>query len=253
MVARDRPVVDAAMTCFEVLDAVRALEDPGVSDVARHLDRSKSGVYKHLNTLAAQGYLVRQGDSYAVGLGAWAVGRPAIARFPMEKGTRTVDSLRASLEQSVALLFYEDGSAYYAYRNYTPSVGELVGDAGETVPLHATAAGKAILAHLPLERRTELLASGPLAAFTDHTVTDPEALEAELDGVRERRTATEREEHCEGLASIAAPILAGPDSPVGAVSLFDTPDSLAVDDPDDRTRSLVVNASRSVENAIAEE
>jgi DNA-binding IclR family transcriptional regulator len=253
MEAEDRPVVDAAVSCFEVLDAVRTLEDPGVSDVARHLDRSKSGVYKHLNTLTAQGFLTRRGDAYAVGLGAWAAGSPAIDRFPMAKGTQTVDSLAASLDRSVALLFYEDGGLYYAYRNCRPPVDDIAGAVGDRVPLHATAAGKAVLAHLPPDRRDGMLGPGPLTAFTDRTVTDPETLRAELDTVREQRTATARAEHVEGLLGIAAPILAGPDDPIGAVSLLGTPDSLDVEDPEGRTLSLVVNASRSVESAVSDE
>lgn len=253
MDAGDRPVVNAAATSFEVLEAVRTLDEPGVSDIARHLDRSKSGVYKHVNTLTSLGYLARTGDSYVVGLGAWALGTDVADRFPMEEGARAVDSLAASTDHSVALVCYEGGTAYSAYQNCSPTVREQVGDVGDRLPLHATAAGKAILAYLPAKRRDDVLESRSLTRFTDRTFTDEDELRNHLETVRERRTAVELEERTDGITSIAAPITDDANLPIAAIAVAGTTDDLDGETLEGTMPSLVVNAARSVENAIARE
>lgn len=249
----DGPVVDAAITALDVLDAVRRLDEPGVSAIARDLDRSKSGVHKHLRTLRRRGFLSRVGDGYAVGLGVWATGTAATERFPLEDGARTVDSLAASIDHSVAVAFHDDGTVYVTYRNCSPALADRLPAVGDRLPLHATAAGRAVLAYLPEERRNALLDGGDLARFTAATVTDPADLRGELDAVREERTATEHGEHVDGIASVAAPITDVDDRPVGAMAIFGESGTLEGDSLDGRQLSLVVNAARSVENAVADE
>ena len=63
---------------------------------------------------------------------------------------------------------------------------------GAAVPAHASAAGKAMLAHEPAGSAGELLGGEPLPAFTAHTITTLAALEAELEAdprarLRDRR------------------------------------------------------------------
>jgi DNA-binding IclR family transcriptional regulator len=249
--ARDGgPVVGAAVTAFEVVEAVRTLEEPGVSDVARHLDRSKSGVHKHLTTLQDLGILARTGDTYHVGLGAWAMGTDVPGRFPMQTGAETVDSLAASIDHSVTLSFLEGGAAYYTYRNTSDAVAERIGDVGDRVPLHATAAGKAVLAYLDPESREAALGDPPYEALTNRTVTDPERLHGELERVPEKRTASEHGERADDVASVAAPITDARDGPVGAIAVVGLVEELDDDALEGTLLSLVVNASRSVENAL---
>jgi DNA-binding IclR family transcriptional regulator len=249
--ARDgRPAVGAAVTALEVVEAVRTLEEPGVSDVARHLDRSKSGVHKHLTTLHDRGILARTGDTYHVGLGAWALATDVPDRFPMQRGAETVDSLAASIDNSVTLSFFEGGAAYYTYQNASEAVAERIGGVGDRLPLHATAAGKAILAYLAPESREAALGDPPYEALTDRTVTDPERLHRELDQVPAERTASERGERADDVASVAAPITDAHDDPVGAIAVVAPLEGIDDAALEGTLLSLVVNASRSVENAL---
>lgn len=246
----DGPVVNAAVTSFRVLEAVQDLDGAGVSEIARYTDRSKSGVYKHVNTLERLGYLTRRGDTYELAIGLWALGADVRERLMIGDGRQTLDSLAASIDHSVSLLVYEDGRAVYAYQDCSPSVERRIGDVGDAVPLHATAAGKAVLAYLPPDRFETVVERSGLEALTDHTTTDPAALRAELETVRGRRIAVEREERVTGLRSIAAPILAEPRRPFGAIGVSATDEELEGTDLESDVTSVVVNASRSVENSI---
>lgn len=234
---------------FEILEAVSELDGAGVSELARHLDRSKSGVYKHLRTLVQQGYLVTEGTTYHVGLPLWTMGAGARERFPVEAGRAAVDSLAASIDTVVSLVLYESGAAVSAYQQRPPGTERSELGVGDRYPLHATAAGKAVFAYLPEAERQSRLAADDFTALTDATITEPAALADELAAVRERRTAFERGEYAPDVRGVAAPILdAG--TPVGAIAVSGTESELGSTRLEDEIPGIVVSASRSVENVL---
>jgi DNA-binding IclR family transcriptional regulator len=89
---------------------------------------------------------------------------------------------------------------------------------GGRFPLHAGAASKVLAAHLAPASRAALLA-GSLAGATPNTITDPVALAAQLDLVREEGIATDRAEYIEGVHAIAVPVLGPEGACVAAVSV----------------------------------
>jgi DNA-binding IclR family transcriptional regulator len=90
---------------------------------------------------------------------------------------------------------------------------------GRAVALHATSTGKAFLAWLPAEERAVVL-SGPLERYTDQTLTDPAALEAELRDVRRRGHAVSRGELERALWGVSAPALDAHERPAAVISVW---------------------------------
>ena len=86
------------------------------------------------------------------------------------------------------------------------------------LPLHATSAGKALLAHAPAALVDEVLAAG-LQRFTPHTVTGASGLRRALDEIHRTGLAHEREELALGQQSVAAPVAGTGGSIVAAVAL----------------------------------
>jgi len=78
--------------------------------------------------------------------------------------------------------------------------------AGSRVPVHATAIGKLLLAHLPSRARKRLIHAAPLRQLTGSTITGPDQLEAELKKVRRQGYATDDSENVAGLIGMAVPI-----------------------------------------------
>ena len=76
---------------------------------------------------------------------------------------------------------------------------------GVDIPLHCGSVGKLYLASLPAAERAAYLA-GPLAATTEHTHTDPVALEAELQDCAGSGIAVNYKEHREEWCGITAAI-----------------------------------------------
>ncbi len=94
---------------------------------------------------------------------------------------------------------------------------------GQLAPAHASAPGKALLAHRH-PWRNDILAR-PLQRHTSRTLTDPRDLAAELDRVRLRGHATDTGEHETNTRAIAAPVSLG-DEAVAALAV-----SLTADEP----------------------
>jgi len=250
MARSDGTGVKAVGTSLDVVEAVAALDGAGVSEIARHLDKSKGGVYKHVRTLTDRGYLVRDGTTYRLGLRFWTLGTDVRDRLSSGEVESVVDDLTASIGHAVTLVAYRGGTAAVLYRQ-APSGTTVASPAeGDSLPLHASAAGKAILAYLPEAERESVLEGG-MSAFTDATRTDPDRIDGELEEVRRRRLAQDRGEYVAGIESIAAPIIGGDGYPRGAVAVTSAADQL-LDGDFEADASLLVSASKSLENASPE-
>jgi DNA-binding IclR family transcriptional regulator len=84
-------------------------------------------------------------------------------------------------------------------------------------PLHATSSGKAICAFDPESAHARIQAGFPV--FTEHTIDNAAAFEAELAKVRRQGYATASEEVMLRLASVAAPVLDVQGFAVAAISI----------------------------------
>ena len=77
---------------------------------------------------------------------------------------------------------------------------------GTRVPIHCSASGKLLLAHLPAAQRNALLDGLPLARYTATTLDSREALEAEFRRIRKDGYSVDAEEFVEGLVCVAVPV-----------------------------------------------
>ena len=77
---------------------------------------------------------------------------------------------------------------------------------GVSIPFHATASGKAMLAYMPAAKADSLLSKLSFEKFTENTITSLKAFKAELQKVREDGFASSIEESNYGLNAVAAPI-----------------------------------------------
>lgn len=77
---------------------------------------------------------------------------------------------------------------------------------GAPALLYAIAAGKVLLAHLPEKEIDRYLSSSDRKPFTRHTITDPNKLRQQLDGIRAGAFGYNYEEFEDGVIGVAAPV-----------------------------------------------
>jgi len=236
-------VVDRAL---DVLEAVRDAGRPlGLEEVSRRLGVAKSSAFRLLCTLERRGYVERleKGGRYRLGP-RWLSYRDVGARHaPLtEAAIPHMRRLLDAYKETVNLGVLSDGEVLYLEMLESSHSFRMAAAVGTRSPVHCTALGKAIAAHLPPADVDRIIRTRALHALTPHTITSPAAWKRELAKTRARGFSEDNGETEAGASCLAAPIL-GPDGDVvGAVSMSG---------PTSRVRPIKRAAARALVNACA--
>jgi DNA-binding IclR family transcriptional regulator len=191
------------------------LEHPSgvrADEVAKALGKSVSTAYYLLTSLCDEGFAVHESKGVyrpAVGLEelTGAVAEQMHPGHPLHEGLAgTVDQLFLRTRKRSYLGVVRSGRieiTAFAGRQGVPRMPGLGSEIRDSA--HALAMGKVVLALLEPSGLARYVARG-LKAFTPRTITTPEALDAELQTVRDNGYAVDREEFDENFCCIAAPI-----------------------------------------------
>lgn len=213
--------VKTTESAFTVVETLRRLDGARVTEVAAELDMAKSTAHRHLSTLLDLGYLSREGDEYHVGLRFLLLGEYARERTEAYRMIKPkVEQLAEETDERAQFLVEEHGQGVYIHRAtgdnavHTPNTG-----VGKRNAIHATAAGKSILAQYEDERVRRIIEHRGLPRLTEHTITDEGALLEELDVIRERGYGTNDEENIRGIRAVGVPVMHKDGRPIGGLSI----------------------------------
>jgi DNA-binding IclR family transcriptional regulator len=240
--------VKSVRTAMDILELLEEREGAGVTEIAGHLDLTKGTVHTQLATLRERGFVAQQDEEYHLGLRFLELGENAKRRLSVpEVAKRELDKLVEETDTRSQLVVEENGMAICVYLARGPNAILPPTDVGYREYLHCIASGKALMAHLPEERIESVLEKHGLPARTESTITDREALFAELAEIRERGYALNDEEKLRGLRAVGAPIIGRDGEPLGAISVSDTtrnmPDDLFHEEMPDR----IMGAANTIE------
>lgn len=118
----------------------------------------------------------------------------------------------------------------------------IKGMVGDHHPYHTSAGGKAILAFRRLEIKEAIL-SGELAAVTPHSMTSRTEIEKELEEIRRKGYAFDRQENNEGVQAFGVPIFNHEEEAVAAVVIAGAVQTVNWDKKDHFVRLLKEAAS----------
>ena len=192
-----------------------------------HLNRATA--WRILSTLETHGIVCvdRPSGRWSVGAAVVEIARAAGADALVASARPTLERLSSQTGETAAVAVVRGGGLTYV-DEVTPGAIVAATWAGRVVPLHATSTGKVLLAFgdpAALHR----LRSRPLPSYTATTVTDPDALLAELERTRERGFAVCRGEYEASAWGVSAPVLDSFDRPVAVLSIWG-PDTRVGDD-----------------------
>lgn len=222
--------VKALFTMEEILDALQERESIGVTELAAEIDRPQSVVHNHLSTLLELEYVVKSGSKYEISLRFLERGEIVRNRMPLyTTGKPVIGKLAAETNELITLIVEEHGQGVYLEVDQSSSDIQYPAILGTRTKLHCSASGKTIMAHMPEDRVEEIIERHGLPAQTEATITSKEALYDELEAVRERGYAYDRQEFRDGMRSIAAPIFDESGDVLGALSVAGPTHRLAGD------------------------
>ena len=182
------------------------------TDLIEALGLPKPTVHRLLQTAEAEGFLQRDldGRSYGPGPRLRALAVSTISSEHLRTARLTI--LRGVAEQigeTCNLATPDREGMTYLDRVETEWPLRIQLPIGTQVPFHCTASGKMYLSTLRPHVLKTILMARPLEQRTDSTLTELDAIKAELEITRQRGYSTDSEEFMSGMTALAVPVWDG--------------------------------------------
>jgi len=218
----------ALVKALRVMETLACSEGPrGVSELARELGYQKSNVHRILSTLVEQGYVVRfdAGPTYQLNYKMFEIGSRVVSRLRLSEVARPfLQRIVRRTGESAHIMIYHNAEIIYLDKIENNAPIRASSEPGLRAPAYCVASGKVLLAYQPDDEVRRVLRR--VRAHTAHTVTDPAALRAEIDGVRTVGYAINRQGWRDGVAGAAAPVLVGAEHAIAALAILGPADRL---------------------------
>ncbi|MDP3342427.1 IclR family transcriptional regulator [Frigidibacter sp.] len=191
-----------------------------MAELSRAADMNKSTAYRMLEVMSQMGYVTQDEPNgrYMMTTRMWEIGVRAFQRNDLRVAARPY--LQELMEQTeeTAILTRRDGCDVIIVEKVDCAQQlQAMVPLGSRSPIHASSFGKAFLMVEPADR---VLALGPdLKRFTEQTITDLGALQANLDKARIEGAAVGVNEYREGVAGVAAPVIGTDGVTYGAIGI----------------------------------
>ena len=208
MASSGDPVRSITKACALLDLLTEAGRSMSLGELAAASGYAKSTVYGLLSSMRSAGLIDQEPDSgrYALGMRLYEYGSAVqrtrsilvLCREPMQR-------LVEQSGESASLSMLDRGEALVLAHAEPDSAFHIVSETGAHLPLFCTAQGKVLLSALPHASVKRILETQAFA-YTPHTVLSLNALETELQTVREKGYAVENGEFRVGIRGVAAPV-----------------------------------------------
>lgn len=241
--------LDRAM---EVLERLSEMSGATLSELAGDLGQSPASVYRVLFTLEARGIVDFEpgAQTWHIGAGAFLIGSRFLRRTSLVERARPVlRSLMQATGETANLGIAQDGLVLFVSQVETQATIRAFFAPGTMSQMHASGIGKALLAQMGAGQVAAIVERHGLERFTEHTLTEPDALLADLSETRARGYSIDMEEKNIGMRCIAAPIFDVHGEAVAGISVSGPASRI----PDAAITALgaeVINAAREVTRGI---
>lgn len=205
-----------------LLECIEQSKNPlSLQDIWLELQWNKATIYRMLNTFQNRGYIQRDpaAKTYRLGMKILSLYNSFIRDFDIQQIIKPyLQTIVEKTNEEAHIAIVIDKSIVFIDRMKSPKMISTNSEIGLSMPLHATALGKAYLAYLDLDKITEKL-DLPLQQFTPHTLTELEDLLAELREIKRRGFALDNGEYEEDMRCVAAPIFRTSNIPFAMIGI----------------------------------
>lgn len=214
---------------MSVIKALRILElfDPvnnelSLTQISKQLNFPKSTLLNFMRTLEGEGYICRSpiSQNYRLGIKFMKLGYNMRSTLSIiHYAIPCMEDLCEQTKGNIYLTTHVDGMVLYLEGIYSNRRTTKYSIAGKTLPMHVTAAGKAMLSYMPPKQVDAIIDKHPLTASTRNTITDKDTLCHEIEHFRELGYAMDNEEETLGVRCLSMAIRDPEGYPVGALSI----------------------------------
>lgn len=206
----DPYVVEAVLRALDVLEVFDGSRELSLNEISERTGLNKSRCFRLLHTLVSRKYVERTGEGPGYRLGSWPFERAIGSRRDVRETAHPhLVRLRDEYNETVNLGVIHNNEIVYVDLVESQRPFRMAAMVGSRMPLESTAMGKSILSHMTKDAIQELLGRQSLRR----------SLQTELDLVRQRGHAIDKEENEPGVACIGVSILDADGCPTAAVSI----------------------------------
>jgi DNA-binding IclR family transcriptional regulator len=218
----------------------------GVSELAREFSSSKATVYRHLQALVQHGFVRQEATTmrYEAGIKLFILGERLRERFDiLEVAREDLMRLRDETDQPATLTALVENQVVVLEVVQGLAIVNFGTRPGTVLDLHASAHGNVALAFGP-ESLLEHCLSGPLKAWTPHTICSPTSLRRTLAQIKVRGWATAANRVLQGVNGLAAPLFNHTGNYVGAVAIAGSVQYIPASPPQAQIKAVTQTAQR---------
>ena len=241
-------VVEAVAKALDILDAFANCEELTLSELSLRVRLNKSRTFRLLHTLVGRGYLARSAEGTRYRLGLKLLERAAnvlrnikdVARFAMLE-------LQERFNETVNLSVLDDrGNVLYLDIAESSRPFRMTATIGSRMPAQFTSMGKAMLAHMQIDDPTS-----PNHAMISKLLPRPtRAFYRELEAIRQRGYAIDREENEPGVGCIGGAIFDANGRPVAGMSVSGALQRILSKDKEKTIAEALLEACRAVSKTL---
>jgi len=202
-------LVKSAERTVRILETLAASQHKlTLSELQERVGYPRSSLHALVRTLRDLKWVEADESGSAIGIGPHALlsGTAYLDKDPaLPYAYEALEDLRAEIGYTIHYARRDEAHVLYLASRESRDSVRVVSRVGRRLPAHLTALGQALLAQLTNDEVDSLL-DGDLIAYTQHTITDRAMLHKELEEVRGRGWAFEREQGTVGVACVAATV-----------------------------------------------
>lgn len=200
--------VKSATRTLDIIELVVSRNTPIIAqDIATALGIPVSSLSYLLGTLVDRGYLAREGRYYRPCPGLERLQAPRPAFTLAERVAPLVRTLRIQLNETASFFIQRGWELEALVTESSQQALRYAVQIGSSAPLHAIAAGKAILAAMDDEQLNLYFASTRREVFTPTTITTDTGLREEIAEIRRTGIARTHEEHTPGIRGLGQAVI----------------------------------------------
>jgi DNA-binding IclR family transcriptional regulator len=224
----------------------------GITELSERLGLAKATVYGLLRTLESEQLVEQDPETgkYRLGPALLQLGNSFLDNHELRaRSLLWSESLAARANEAVKVGVLHGSSVLIVHHVFRPDNSVQLLEVGASIPWHACAVGKAIVAFLPAERR-DALSQSDLPRLTGRTITSAAALAKELAQVERTGYAVEDQEAIIGEAAIASAVFDNRGGVAGAIGVSGPVERLLPSGPDPATLASVREAARALSREL---
>lgn len=190
-----------------IIEAFSSRDAISIADAARLSGTTRAAARRCLLTLSQLGYVVLDGRVYRALPRLRHLGRQA--SFPdrlRDVAQPHLDAARDALGESVSIAVLDTDTTLFIARAEAEHIVSTGVRIGARLPAYCSATGRILLSPLPDRDILQRLGTTPLPRRTSHTLTESDAILAEIHHARDAGFAVSDQELELGIRSLAVPI-----------------------------------------------